>query len=65
MKLKEIKNYKYWGKIYKRMFIVECLRNILNIIAAITLYVTLHNTGLLIYIICMLHFRWKKEDEGL
>lgn len=65
MRIKDVKNFKYWGKGCKRMFIADILRKIIWLTFGIGLYAVLNNTGLLIYIICNLWLRWYLEDQEL
>jgi hypothetical protein len=65
MKLKDIKNFKYWGRMRKIVFIADIVRKVLWLALGVGLYVLLNNTGLLIYIICNLWLRWHYEDLDL
>lgn len=61
---KNIKNFKYWGEAYKQLFIVDLVRNLLFILIGVGLYLWLHDTGLLIYLILMIKYHWLSEKES-
>lgn len=60
--LKDIKNFKYWGKGLKQAYIVGLLTSLIFILIGVGLYLWLNNTGLLLYLIFMIKYRWMTED---
>ena len=62
--LKHIKNFKYWGKGLKLVFIADLLRNLLFMLIGAGLYLWLNNTGLLLYLILMIKYHWMVEKES-
>jgi hypothetical protein len=59
---KDIKNFKYWGKNAKRVFICDMIWNLILIALGVVLYIFLEDTGLLIYLISMIKFHWFREE---
>ena len=62
--IKQLKNFKYWGKGLKQAFIVDLVRNLVLILLGVGLYLWLNNTGLLIYLILMIKYHWMTEEES-
>lgn len=64
----DIKNFKYYGKALKKAVIWDMIykfRNLISIPIGVGLYLLLHNTGLLIYLILIIkcHYLLDGKDE--
>lgn len=62
--VKNIKNFKYWGRGLKRLFVLDILRNLIFMLVGVGLYLYLNNTGLLMYMIFMIKYHWFCEEES-
>ena len=64
--IEHIKNFKYYGKELKKAAILDMiygLRNLISILVGVGLYLWLHNTGLLIYLILIIKHHYLNEKE--
>lgn len=61
--IEQIKNWKNIPKLRRRWLIADMIRSIIFMLLGVGLYLVLHNTGLLLYIIFMLKWHWSGESK--
>lgn len=64
--INDIKNFKYYGKALKKAVIWDMIykfRNLLSIPIGIVLYLLLHDTGLLIYLILIIKCHYLLDNK--